>query len=216
VPNRNLSRSVWWDAEFWNKRVDRVLRVDGESTFSPFPAERFSVDPASGALRGLGGTRFLVLASSENRIHFTDVRVVRSAPPLKLIAVGRRPRVDWTTSGTYPDGWSRPGRPVSLRLFSVGGTPLREARLTLRAPPARTGLLRIDVRGRGFVRHDQLAPGEKRRLSTAVCVPRVGELTLLSHNGIRLPDGRVAGVRVDRIELVAARRPCRFEPGGVD
>jgi hypothetical protein len=212
VPNRNLSREVWWDAEFWNKRVDRVVRIEGERAYSPFPADRFSVDRVSGAVRGLGRSRFVVLASSENRIHLTYARTVVSAPPLKLVAVTGRPRVDWTTEGTYPDGWSRPGRRLSLRLFSVDGTPVREARLMLRAPPARTGLLRFDVRGRNFLRHDRLAPGEARTLSIPVCVRRAGELTLLTRDGIRLPDGRVVGVRVDRIELVRDRRPCRVEP----
>jgi hypothetical protein len=208
VPNPNLVREFWWDAEFWNKRVDRVLRIDKEETYTPFPAERFSVDPTSGAVRGLGGTRFLVLASSENRIHFTHSKVVRSAPPLKLIVVGRRPHVDWATSGAYPDGWSRPGRRVSLYLFSAEDSFVQEARLTLRAPPARGGLLRFEVRGRNVLRRGRLTPGESRRVSIAVCVRRAEELTLLSHSGIRLPDGRVAGVRVDRVELVEAPERC--------
>jgi hypothetical protein len=209
VPNPNLGREFWWDAEFWNKRVDRVLRIDGERTHTPFPAERLSVDPASGAVRGLGETQFLVLASSENRLHFTYAKVVRSAPPLKLVAVGRRPRVDWSTSGTYSDGWSRPGRRVSLYLFSTDDTLVQEARLTLRAPPARRGLLRFEVRGKNVLRRGRLAPGESRGLLIAACVRRAGELTLLSHNGIRLADGRVAGVRVDRVELVEAPERCR-------
>jgi hypothetical protein len=209
VPNPNLVRDFWWDAEFWNKRVDRVLRIDGEQTYTPFPAERLSVDATSGAVRGLGGTRFLVLASSENRIHFTHSKLVRSAPPLKLIVVGRRPHVDWATSGAYPDGWSRPGRRLSLYLFPSDDRFVQEARLTLRAPPARRGLLRFEVRGGNAVRRGRLAPGDSSRLSIAVCVRRAEELTLLSHNGIRLADGRVAGVRIDRVELAEAPEPCR-------
>jgi hypothetical protein len=210
IPNRNLGPDFWWDAEFWNKRVDRVLLLDGERPYSPFPVERFSVDRDSGAVRGLGGTRFVVVASAENRIHFTDARTVRSAPPLKLIEVGARPRVDWSMSGAYRDGWSRPGKRLSLRLFAVNGTPVREVRLTLRAPPSRGGLLRIEVRGSDFARSNLLAAGESRLLAIAVCVRRAGELTLLSHNGIRLLDGRVAGVRIDRLELVRASKPCRI------
>jgi hypothetical protein len=209
VPNPNLARDYWWDAEFWNKRVDRVLRIDGDETHTPFPAERFSVEPTSGAVRGLGGAQFLVLASSENRIQLTHSKIVRSAPPLKLIAVGRRPHVDWATSGAYPDGWSRPGRRLSLHLFPPDETLAHEVRLTLRAPPARKGLLRFQVRGSNMMRRGRLAPGETGRLSIPVCVRRAGELTLLSHNGIRLADGRMVGVRVDRIELVEAPESCR-------
>jgi hypothetical protein len=209
VPNPNLGRNFWWDVEFWNKRVDRVLRVDGDRIHTPFPALQFSVDPKSGTLRGLGSTHFLVLASSENRIHLRDARVVASAPPLKLVAVGR-PRVDWSTSGTYPDGWSRPGQELSLRVFSVDGARVREARVTLRAAPARAGVVRFEVRGRGFLRRHILVPGASRLLSLGLCVPERGtaEVTFLSRNGVRLPDGRVVGVRIDRVEMVDTGRPC--------
>jgi hypothetical protein len=210
VPNPNLGRNFWWDVEFWNKRVDRVLRVDGSRIYTPFPALQFSVDPESGALRGLGATHFLVLASSENRIHLRNARVVASAPPLKLVAVGQ-PRVDWSTSGSYADGWSRPRRELSLRLFSVDSARVREARVTLRAAPARAGLVHFEVRGSGFLRRYTLAPGAARLLSLSLCVPEreAANITFLARNGVRLADGRVVGVRIDRVEVVDTGRPCR-------
>jgi hypothetical protein len=210
VPSPNVRREFWWDVEFWNKRVDRLLRIDGSSTYSPFPAERFSVDRKTGAVRGLGGARFLVVASSENRIHFIRSAVVASAPPLRLLSVGARPRVDWSMTGAYRDGWSRPGKPLSVLLFSANGPGEREARLTLRAPPAREGRLRFELRGSGFARLDQLPPGGARRLSLNVCMPERGpaEVTLLSHNGVALADGRLAGPRIDSMKLVDIGQPC--------
>jgi hypothetical protein len=210
VPNPNLGRNFWWDAEFWNKRVDRVLRVGGGRIYTPFAALKFSVDPESGALRGLGATHFLVVASSENRLHLRDARVVASAPPLELVAVAK-PQVDWSTSGSYPDGWSRPGRALSLRLFSVDGARIREALVTLRAAPARAGLVHFEVRGSGFLRRRNLAPGAVRLLSLSLCVPEreAAKVTILARNGVRLPDGRMVGVRIDRVEVADTGRPCR-------
>jgi hypothetical protein len=211
VPNPNLPREFWWDAEFWNKRVDRVLRIDGNRIYTPFPADQLSLDRETGVVRALGAARFLVVASSENRIHFRNSTVVFSAPPLKLIAVGRRARADWSTSGSYPDGWSRPGRPLLLRLFPHDGGRAREARLTLRAPPARVGLLRFVVRTRGFLRRGRLEPNGVRRLSIPVCVPsrRVGTVMVFSRNGVRISDGRVVGLRIQRMRVVDSGKPCR-------
>jgi hypothetical protein len=50
-----------------------------------------------------------------------------------------------------------------------------------------------------------------RRLSIPVCVPsrRVGTVMVFSRNGVRIPDGRVVGLRIQRMRVVDSGKPCR-------
>jgi hypothetical protein len=210
VPNPILSPNVWWDAEFWNRRVDRVLRLPGRTTYTPFPYTRLSVDTRTGEAHGLRPARYVLLAAAENRVHFFHARTLASAQSLRLVRVGGPARVDWSTSGEYPDGWSRPGRPVSLRFFPVDGAGLRQVRLTLSAPPARAGRIRFVVREGRVSASGRLSPGRVQQLSFALCVPVPGPATatVLSRTGVQIADGRVVGVRVDRIRAARTGRPC--------
>src|SRR5262249_49975432 len=60
VPSPRDTPAYWWEAELWNKRVDRVLSVDGGPTFSPFPADDARVDFRRGRLSGAQSSDFLV------------------------------------------------------------------------------------------------------------------------------------------------------------
>src|SRR5204862_1938618 len=65
VPSPRDTARYWWEAELWNKRVDRVLRVNGGPTFSPFPANDVRVDFRHGTLAGPQPSDFLLLSGSE-------------------------------------------------------------------------------------------------------------------------------------------------------
>ena len=74
LPDPELAREYWWDAEFWNKTVDRALTVGGQATVTPFASTDLSLDRRTGRLRGwriepqhlVGGIEiFLVLAAQK-------------------------------------------------------------------------------------------------------------------------------------------------------
>jgi hypothetical protein len=67
VPSPHDAPTSWWDAEYWNKKTTRLLRVDGGRTFSPFPSENVSVDYAHGVLRGPQPSEFLLVSPRETR-----------------------------------------------------------------------------------------------------------------------------------------------------
>jgi hypothetical protein len=211
VPNPFVRPDYWWEAELWNERVDRALRIGTGTTYTPFPAERLSIDPETGDVRGLEATRFLVVAQGETRIHFAHGTTVASAEPLNVVDVGVPARVDWATSGAFADGWGRPGRGVSLRVFAAGAPGWRDVDVTLVAPPGEGGLVHFSLRGAGGRQSALVARGGTRRLRVSVCAPErgFGQATLVSGRGVRIEDGRVVGVRVGRVEIRPTGRPCR-------
>jgi hypothetical protein len=211
VPYPYLRPEYWWDAELWNKQVDRVLRIDGGTTYTPFPAASLSVDPSTGAIRGLAGRRFLVVAATETRIRPARATTVASALPLTLVRVGRAPRADWTVSGALPDGWSRPGRPVTLRVYAGGGKAgRREVELTVAAPPGRRRPFRFVVLSGRANRAGVAFPGAPARVRISLCAPARGfaKATLASRDRRRIADGRTVGVRLAHVDVVRTGRSC--------
>src|SRR5206468_8669098 len=85
LPNPYLGPEVWWDAEFWNKSVDRTLRIDHDPTYTPFPADQINIDFSAGQLQGRTSARLLVLALDETRFHLADTTILSAAPPLVLV-----------------------------------------------------------------------------------------------------------------------------------
>src|SRR6266508_2638590 len=99
----------WWEAEYWNKDVERVLRVEDGPTFTPFPVDEVSVDFRAGRLLGAQPSDFLVVAPRETRFHLAEAGGRRAdVTPLRQGGNGspeaRRRAIAWC------------GRPVACRL----------------------------------------------------------------------------------------------------
>src|SRR6266540_1096641 len=70
VPSPLESSVQWWNAEYWNKDVERVLRVDDGPTFTPFPVDDVSVDFEAGELVGAKDRKSTRLNSSHITISY--------------------------------------------------------------------------------------------------------------------------------------------------
>jgi hypothetical protein len=143
VPSPVDPQPYWWDAEFWNTDVRRVLRVGGGPTFTPFPADDVSVDFAEGRLDGPQPTDFLVVSPNEPRFHLLEAEAhVADRTPLRLVRVVRPYRLAWATQGVTADGWTTPGQAGVLRLYGNGRRGQRTIAVILSAAawiPAATG-----------------------------------------------------------------------------
>src|SRR6266511_1935503 len=88
VPSPLESSIYWWEAEYWNKDVERVLRVEDGPTFTPFPVAEVSVDVRAGRLLGAQPSDFLVVAPRETRFHLVEAGGRRAdVTPLRLVRV---------------------------------------------------------------------------------------------------------------------------------
>jgi hypothetical protein len=209
VPSPYLAEGFWWDAEFWNKTVERVLRIDGAPTFTPFPADEVSFDFATGTLRGAAETDLLVVAINETRFHFAEAAALARLHPLMLVRVERPIRADWATRGAELDGWTRPGRPVTVRLYPRATPGRREVTVTVSAPSEAGAPLEYSLEADGRTAHGTVAPGTYSPARVAVCVAGDAptDLTLVTVGEARLPDGRIVGLHLDAVESTGGG-PC--------
>src|SRR4051812_7384529 len=204
VPAPRDTSTYWWEAELWNKRVDRVLRVNGGPTFSPFPADAVRVDFRRGLLVGPQPSGYFVLSGSEKRFRPVELRRVAGTPVLELVRVQRPYRLEWATRGLTPDGWTVSGRPATLRVYGRGEEARRRVVVVLAASNRAALPLDFHLRGGGLERAGWVDPGGARppgRLH--LCVPAHGfvDVTLSTHAAVRIPDGRLVGLHLDRMSV---------------
>ena len=207
VPAPRDTAAFWWEAELWNKRVDRLVRVNHGPVFSPFPTSDVSVDLASGMLRGPSPSEYLVLSGSEKRFAPVVTRMLHDGALLKLVQVERPYRLEWATRGVTPDGWTLAGKPATLRIYGHGTSGRRRVVVVLAASSRAALPLDFTLRGGGAERAGWVDPGGARppvRLN--LCIPARGhvDLTLRTQGAVRIPDGRLVGLHLDRIASASA------------
>lgn len=207
VPNGYPGGQAWWEAEMWNKDVDRLLRVDAGPTDSPFPAVDLSVDWTAGALVGGQPSVYLVLSPSETRFGLRATQIANGRG-LRLVRTQRPYRLDWATRGLTHDGWITRDRLGRIRLYGGGHREARSVFLTLAAPAS--SLSPVDFGfggGRAFVTGRVGPGGARRHVQLRVCVPAAGHvdawLTAIGHT--RISDARVV-LHVDRLVVRDAGR----------
>jgi hypothetical protein len=208
VPNPYLGPEVWWDAEFWNKSVDRTLRIDDGPTYTPFPADEINIDFATGTLRGNNPARLLVRALDESRFHLADTTTLTATPPLVLVHTAQRLRLDWAVRGIYPDGWTLPSTTARLRFYSHNEAQHLEAKLTLTSDPqARKPQAYTLIAGGRTVRKGALAPGTSQQLTFPISTPAhaFSEANLIVPQDVRLEDGRAVGLHIELTTASATR-----------
>jgi hypothetical protein len=214
------SAGFWWDAEFWNASVDRTAGVPGEFEWTPstFPKlalhldrlGRASISPPGDVLQALGDTRFHLAGS-----------VVLFNRGVFLVKPDRPWRADWSTSGLFDDGWTRPGAVAQIHVYPYpgqSGPARRTLTVSLFAP---TG-----VASRPFALRSNLGSatgavgGDQVTQEIAVCVPpdrsAEADLTVMGSSfvtgDLRTPatfsSSRRAGAFVSRVYLSGAVGPA--------
>lgn len=200
----------WWEAEFWNRSVDRELQVAGGETFTPFPVLDVSIDRESGRLVGRQPSGYLVVASGETRFGFTASRTVALNRPLELLRVARPYRLAWATAGLTRDGWMLPGRPVTVRVFGGSASVRRAVQITLASSRLAAGRIGFALAAGGETIRGSVDPGGARPpVDVTVCVPARGhvDVRLLSRGRVQLEHGRTVALHVERISL-SRHWPC--------
>jgi hypothetical protein len=211
VPAPRDTAAYWWEAELWNKQADRVLRVNAGPTFSPFPTDDVAIDFRQGLLKGSQPSDFLVLSGSERRFQPLELRQVADVESLRLVQVERPYHLDWATHGVTPDGWTVAGRPARLRFYGHGSSERRRIVVVLAASSHAALPLDFTLRGPEHVQSGWVDPGGARPpVRFNLCVPAQGfvDLTLTTRGAVRIPDGRLVGLHLDRISATAAG-PCQ-------
>ncbi|MFL5926648.1 MAG: hypothetical protein ACJ77E_06915 [Gaiellaceae bacterium] len=119
--------AYWWDLEFWNASARWSAGIPGtfEWTPSTFPKQALRLDRVGRAnfsnpgyvLQAVGDTRFHIAGTvlTNNRRAF----LVRPEEPW---------RADWSTTGLYDDGWTRPGATAIVHVYPYPGQKARVLR----------------------------------------------------------------------------------------
>jgi hypothetical protein len=209
-----LTQRVWWNAEFWNKRVNRAVIYDRFGDNTPFPYRQMSVDDRDGAIRTSGGgePRFMVFA--RNQIDFrprgrrlAEYRTkIPQDPGLELLDLELPYRASWIADGAADDGWIVRGTPARVRVFPrADGRPQRLT-VNLDLPVGRVAASPFVVRaGRRVARGRAAAGTVDGDAEATLCVAATVREASISTRAVRpLPDGRKVGVHLRRI---------RVEPG---
>jgi hypothetical protein len=212
VPTPLESATYWWEAEYWNKDVERVLRVEDGPTFTPFPVDDVSVDFERGTLVGVPQSDYLVVAPTEVRFHLAEAGDRRAdVTPLKLVRVTKGYSLVWSTRGVSADGWTTPGEDARLRLYGNGRRVERALVVVLSAAREAPKPIGFTLEGGRSIRRGGVDPGGSRPpVRLDVCVPASGytDVVMTTSGEARVPDGRVLALHFDSIEAPANGR-CR-------
>jgi hypothetical protein len=203
VPSPLESATYWWEAEFWNKKVDETLRLGKDRTFTPFPVDQGRIDSDRGHLVGVRGD-FLVVARNDPRFRLVERRVQRAdVTPLRLVRPMRDYRLEWSTQGVSADAWTVPGREARVRFYGHGRPTKRSLVVVLsaaRQAPKPIGFLLASSKGS---RRGGVDPGGARPpVNLPVCVPAQGytDVIMKTTGSARVPDGRLLALHLDRID----------------
>jgi len=207
VPSPLESSIQWWEAEYWNKDVDRVLRVEDGPTFTPFPVDDVSIDFKAGTLLGVPQSDYLVVARTEVRFHLAEAGArTADVTPLRLVRVTKRYRLVWSTRGVSADGWTTPEEDARLRLYGNGRRMHRALVVVLSAAREAPKPIGFTLGGGGSIRRGSVDPGGARPpVRLDVCVPATGytDVVMTTSGEARVPDGRVLALHFDSIEAPA-------------
>jgi hypothetical protein len=208
----------WWDAEFWNNRARRAFVVpDRTYTYTPFPSTVLRLDYATGRFAGTDDAPPYVLAApNDARFGLAGAQTAANVG-LVVRQVERPYRAVWATRGLDSDGWTRPGRPTTIRLFADPAKPTEAATVTvlLDAPPEAAA----PVSYRLGNQRGTIAPGTRVQPVQTVCIPAGGHADLpLDVRGSTAIAGpplgpqpgpvRNVGVVVSGVFVSDERQPC--------
>lgn len=200
-----VNQAIFWDVEFWNRRIDVVWDA---GTLPPVYATKARWQ--SGTLELPGPVRPTHLVMSSSDLRFAPQGDAVAAPGyLTLYRLAYGPRLAWMSKGIGTDGWTDPSRPSLIKVYARPGDPARVWRLDVLGytgndvPGGRAVSLRF---GRSRARTTIVTTGE---LVVRACVPAGGaRVARLLPEGSSQLDTRRVGIRVIRIVARPTARIC--------
>ncbi|MDX6485183.1 MAG: hypothetical protein QOF43_336, partial [Gaiellaceae bacterium] len=203
------SAAYWWDMEFWNVSANRTVGIPAEFEWTPstFPklAVRFdhlgraNVSPPGDVLQAVADARFHIAGTvaTNNR----NVFLVQPEQPW---------RADWTTTGLYDDGWTRPGIVARIRVYAYPGQDRRVQRTVTVSAFAPAG---VTSRPLTVGTSHAVAGSNEVSVDATVCVPPNGSANIPIHvegasaiygdptTDLSVSEPREGGVQISRIYL---------------
>ena len=216
------SQRVWWNAEFWNKRVNRAVIAEGSEDRAPFAHQQMSLDVSDGSIATSDGRQPRFMVFGRNQIEFrprgrllADYRTtIPQDPGLELFELERPYRAGWIASGPSPDGWIVRDTPARIRVFPRADGRAQTVTVDVDLPVGGVAPSPFELRSGGSVARAQALPGTINGDTRAsVCVPGGAERhVVLSTRAVRLlppPDGRKVGVHLRSVHVEPkARDAC--------
>ncbi|MBA2383048.1 MAG: hypothetical protein H0V68_00060 [Actinobacteria bacterium] len=163
----------WWDVEFWNESVVEEAAIGAGLPEPQSWVHEF--DQRTGAARRLKETAHVLVHRTDVRFRLAGRAVVfdRGAD---IVEPERPWRAAFITYDIYPDGWTRPHLPATIRIFARPRQRVavkRSLTIALTAPAARLDLpVTISSNLHGW--RGVLAPGAEVEQAATVCVPPEG------------------------------------------
>jgi hypothetical protein len=203
------SAAYWWDMEFWNVSADRTAGIPAtfEWTPSTFPKLALTFDRLGRASISPPGD--LLQAVADARFHIAGT-VVTNNRNVFLVHPELPWRADWTTTGLYDDGWTKPGVVAHIRVYAYPGQDRRATRtvtVSAFAPAGVTSRPLTVGSSRG------VAGGNEVSVDATVCVPPNGsaEVPVLVEGAsaiygdpttnLTVSEPRTGGIQISRIYL---------------
>ncbi|HWJ33321.1 MAG TPA: glycosyltransferase family 39 protein [Gaiellaceae bacterium] len=159
--------AYWWDAEFWNVSATRSAGIPGRFEWTPstFPKLALRFDRVGRADATAPG--FVLQAVGDTRFHLAGTVVTNNRRAF-LVKPEQPWRADWTTTGLYDDGWTRPDAVARVQVYPYPGQQrrvLRQLTVSVFAPNG-VSARRFTVGPKSAVVRDN-----EVSVTTNVCVP---------------------------------------------
>lgn len=203
------SSAAWWDAEFWNKRVDRLYQIYGYQTSLP-PGWDLVPDYKTGAVSTREGEHadMLLMAASDVRFAPQSIGAPVDFGRFRLYNVEFPLQSLWLTQGISADAWTEP-KGTTIRVFPSKPRPERyDVRLVLFAGEDIGGTRRYKVSGPGLNVTGKVRWTKSRRFSFCLPPGKPTDIKFTTNRSTKLVDGRRVGVRLPLIEVVPSKKPC--------
>ncbi len=212
VADAGASRQAWWNVEFWNKRVNRAVLLEGFGDHTPFPQRGMTLDERNGRIATSDGRQPRFMVFGRNQIIFrprgrllAEYRTTLAQDPgLELFELERPYRPGWIAEGPSSDGWIVRGTPAVVRVFPRPDGRAQRLTVNVDLPVGDVAASPFTLRDGRHVVRGEAAPGTingDAKLALCVAPGRLRRVSL-STNAVRaLPDGRRVGVHLHSIRL---------------
>jgi hypothetical protein len=166
--------AYWWDLEFWNKSVDRSAGVPHHFEWTPNTFPKLDLHFDANGRASVSSPGYVAQSVGDARFHIAGT-VVTNDRGLFLVQPEEPWRADWSTTGLYDDGWTKPGTTADVHVFAYPGQGrgvTRTLTVYARAPDG--------VASRPFALRSNLgsasatAGGNEVTATVPVCVPGTG------------------------------------------
>jgi hypothetical protein len=164
------SAAYWWDMEFWNVSADRTAGIPAEFEWTPstFPKLALTFDRAGRASSSPPGD--VLQAVADARFHIAGT-VVTNNRNVFLVQPELPWRADWTTTGLYDDGWTKPGASAWIHVYAYPGQDRRVQRTVTVSAFAPAG---VSSRPLTVGNSRAVAGSNEVSVDATVCVPQHG------------------------------------------